>query len=57
MFRNILCRLHLKHAWHAETTGDGARFLRCTRCGRDRFPGEKWDPMGTSAGMGGFSGG
>ena len=33
--RPILCRLNLHHHWHAESTSDGTRYLRCTRCGKD----------------------
>jgi hypothetical protein len=32
----LLCRLNLKHHWHAESTPDGGRYVRCTKCGKDR---------------------
>ncbi|HET6652883.1 MAG TPA: hypothetical protein VFH10_09595 [Nocardioides sp.] len=31
----LLCRLHVHHQWHTETTEDGARYRRCLRCGKD----------------------
>ena len=31
----LLCRLNLRHHWHWESTDDGTRFRRCTRCGKD----------------------
>lgn len=33
--RPLACRLHLHHHWHVESTEDGSRYLRCTRCGKD----------------------
>ena len=33
--RPLLCRLNLHHAWRMCTTEDGARYRRCTRCGKD----------------------
>ena len=34
MSKPLLCRLNLRHHWHAESTDDGRRFRRCTRCGK-----------------------
>jgi hypothetical protein len=33
--RPLRCRLNVRHDWHSESTEDGARFLRCRRCGKD----------------------
>lgn len=33
--RPLACRLNLHHHWHVESTEDGSRYLRCTRCGKD----------------------
>jgi hypothetical protein len=33
--RPLHCRLNVRHDWHAESTEDGARYLRCRRCGKD----------------------
>jgi hypothetical protein len=35
----LLCRLNVKHHWAMESTADGGRFRRCTRCGKDKFDG------------------
>ena len=43
--RPILCRLNLHHHWHTEFTSDGARYQRCTRCGKDET-----GPTGTGKG-------
>ena len=32
----LLCALNLHHHWHLESTPDGDRFMRCTKCGKDR---------------------
>ncbi|MEN2741440.1 hypothetical protein ABCS02_26960 [Microbacterium sp. X-17] len=32
----LLCRLNLHHHWHLESTPDGGRYMRCTKCGKDR---------------------
>jgi hypothetical protein len=34
MFKALLCKLNLGHDWHIETTEDGGRYRRCTRCGK-----------------------
>ena len=34
MDKRLLCRFNLRHQWHTETTDDGRRFRRCTRCGK-----------------------
>ena len=31
----LLCRLNVHHHWHAESTEDGQRYYRCSRCGKD----------------------
>jgi hypothetical protein len=33
--RPLLCRLNLHHVWRMCITEDGARYRRCTRCGKD----------------------
>lgn len=33
--RPLACRLNLRHHWHMESTEDGSRYRRCTRCGKD----------------------
>ena len=33
--RPLLCLLNIHHHWQAESTSDGSRYLRCTRCGKD----------------------
>ena len=33
--RPLRCRLNIRHEWHTEATEDGARYLRCRRCGKD----------------------
>jgi hypothetical protein len=35
----LLCRLNVKHHWVMQSTEDGARFKRCTRCGKDKYDG------------------
>jgi hypothetical protein len=37
--RPLLCRLNLKHQWEGQSTEDGGRYLRCTRCGKDHSGG------------------
>ena len=32
----LLCLLNVRHHWHSESTPDGARYQRCTKCGKDR---------------------
>lgn len=32
--RPIVCRLTLHHRWRTESTEDGNRYRRCTRCGK-----------------------
>lgn len=34
MLKALLCKLNLQHNWHMETTEDGGRYRRCTRCGK-----------------------
>jgi hypothetical protein len=33
--RPLLCRFNVHHDWHGESTPDGGRYVRCTRCGKD----------------------
>lgn len=33
--RPLACRINLRHHWHVESTEDGSRYRRCTRCGKD----------------------
>jgi hypothetical protein len=40
--RPLLCRLHLLHRWQLQHTEDGARYLRCRRCGQDRTGGSDY---------------
>ena len=51
----IVCRLTLHHRWRTESTEDGNRYRRCTRCGKfeDYLGTGHW---GSSAGIigGGF---
>lgn len=32
----LLCSLNVRHHWHVETSPDGDRYQRCTRCGKER---------------------
>jgi hypothetical protein len=32
----LLCLLNVRHHWHMESTPDGDRYQRCTKCGKDR---------------------
>ncbi len=32
----VLCRLNLHHRWRWESSLDGGRYRRCSRCGKDR---------------------
>ncbi|MFE4469044.1 hypothetical protein ACFRFH_09505 [Leifsonia sp. NPDC056824] len=32
----LLCRLNIHHHWHLESTPDGDRYMRCSKCGKDR---------------------
>ena len=32
----LLCLLNLHHHWQAESTPDGDRYVRCSKCGKDR---------------------
>ena len=32
----LLCLLNVRHHWHVESTPDGDRYVRCTKCGKDR---------------------
>ncbi|NQD90081.1 hypothetical protein HP499_20035 [Paenarthrobacter sp. CM16] len=34
MLRKLMCKLNLGHHWHVESTEDGSRYRRCTRCGK-----------------------
>jgi hypothetical protein len=34
MLKLLLCKTNLRHQWHVETTEDGGRYRRCTRCGK-----------------------
>lgn len=34
MLQTLMCKLNLRHAWHIESTEDGSRYRRCTRCGK-----------------------
>lgn len=31
-----MCLLNLRHHWAMQSTSDGSRYERCTRCGKDR---------------------
>jgi hypothetical protein len=33
--RPITCRMNLRHRWRTYSTGDGSRYQRCARCGKD----------------------
>jgi hypothetical protein len=32
----LLCLLNVRHHWHEESTPDGERYVRCTKCGKDK---------------------
>ena len=34
MFKSLLCKMNLRHDWRVQTTEDGGRYRRCTRCGK-----------------------
>lgn len=34
MLKALLCKLNLRHDWHIQSTEDGGRYRRCTRCGK-----------------------
>ena len=39
MASSLLCRLRFRHRWEIASNEDGSyRFLRCLRCGKERFP-------------------
>jgi hypothetical protein len=37
--RPLLCRMNLRHRWKGQSTEDGCRYLRCSRCGKDHSGG------------------
>lgn len=45
------CRVLRWHRWVKRSTEDGARYLRCARCGRDRND-TNWGPLGVGLGGG-----
>ena len=47
----LLCRVNY-HSWHSFSTEDGARFRRCSRCGRDHV--DRYNGGGV-VGFGGFA--
>jgi hypothetical protein len=52
----FLCRTNLHHHWMLETNPDGETYLRCSRCGKDRYDVEPPDDPaagGHLASMGG----
>ena len=49
--RPVLCRLNLHHTWRTRRTEDGARYVECGRCGKDRRSGG--GPGDWAAGIGG----
>jgi hypothetical protein len=53
MLTSLMCKLNLRHDWHIETTDDGGRYRRCTRCGKydDRGRGGSGD-WASGVGMG-----
>jgi hypothetical protein len=36
--RPLSCRLNLRHHWKAAQTEDGARYVVCTKCGKEHAP-------------------
>jgi hypothetical protein len=38
----LLCLLNVRHHWQLQSTEDGTRFQRCTKCGKDRM---EFDPL------------
>ncbi|MBM6399863.1 hypothetical protein [Phycicoccus sonneratiae] len=49
----FLCRTNLRHVWEVAHTDDGARFVRCAKCLRERDSG----PGGNVTGPGAMSAG
>jgi hypothetical protein len=44
--RPLLCRLNVHHRYRWASTEDGGRYLRCTKCGKDRTPGDHRNTIG-----------
>jgi hypothetical protein len=41
----ILCRTHLHHRWERAFNPEGADYLHCRACGKDRYDVERVDPQ------------
>ncbi|GAA1967883.1 hypothetical protein [Microbacterium deminutum] len=39
----LLCLLNIRHHWEVQSTPDGERYQRCTKCGKDRME-YPWGP-------------
>jgi hypothetical protein len=37
LVRFLSCRLGLRHRWTVQSTEDGERYQRCSRCGKDVY--------------------
>jgi hypothetical protein len=33
----LLCLLNVRHHWQPQTTDDGGRYERCSKCGKNRM--------------------
>jgi hypothetical protein len=55
--RPLLCRTHVHHKWRLERNPEGETYLRCGRCGNDRYDVERVDGPNMGGNLMGLHGG